>query len=157
MRRISTWLLIAFVFLLFNGCKDEPDYIVPNSSYGLIYDRIFTQSCALSGCHLEADRKRDPVGTHPYMEGESAYGSLVNATPENLQAANAGLKLVLPGNPDSSFLYQKIIFDSSAFQFGSTMPTGGLSLTANQIEFIRQWILAGAPLEGHVADQNLID
>jgi hypothetical protein len=36
------------------------------------------------------------------------------------------------------------------------MPTGGLTLTPAQIEFVRQWIAAGAPLEGHVADKALI-
>lgn len=156
MRRYTSWIAAALLFVAITGCKDEPEYVAPDSSYGLIYDRIFATSCALSGCHHEAEKKRDPAGTVPYLDGEAAYTNLLNATPHDLRAANADLKLVLPGSPDSSFLYQKIIFDSSAFQFGSAMPTGGLELTANQIEFVRQWIAAGAPLTGHVADRNLM-
>jgi hypothetical protein len=156
MRRISLWLL-AFAFAVpFMGCKEEPEYVAPDSSYGLIYDQIFAPSCALSGCHAEAKKKRDAIGNEPYLDGESAFSNLVNVSPHNLQAASAGLKLVFPGNADSSFLYQKIIYDSSAFQFGAKMPSGGLTLSANQIEFVRQWIAAGAPLSGHVADRNLI-
>ena len=157
MRRFPLFLAAALCMVLASGCKDEPEYVAPDSSYGLIYDRIFATNCALSGCHHEAEKKRDPDGTLPYLAGEAAYTNLLNATPHDLRAANADLKLVLPGSPDSSFLYQKITFDSSAFQFGSAMPTGGLELTANQIEFVRQWIAAGAPLTGHVADRNLID
>lgn len=156
MRRFPAWPIVALLALLIAGCKDEPEYVAPDSSYGLIYDRILVGSCALSGCHHEAEKKRDPAGTLPYLDGESAYDNLLNASPHDLRAANAGLKLVMPGSPDSSFLYQKIIYDSSAFQFGSAMPTGGLELSANQILFVRQWIAAGAPLTGHVADRNLI-
>ena len=72
-------------------------------------------------------------------------------------AADAGLHLVMPFNADSSFLYQKMIFDSSAFQFGSPMPQGGLTITADQIEFVRQWIEAGAPELTHVADRSLVE
>lgn len=149
--------MAALLAALVAGCKEEPEYTAPDSSYGLIHDRILATSCALGGCHREAEKRRDPDGTMPYLAGESAYSAIVNATPHNLQAANAGLKLVFPGSPDSSFLYQKITFDSSAFPFGSAMPTGGLALTAGQVEFVRQWIAAGAPLTGHVADRNLIE
>lgn len=149
------WVLLLTT--LAAGCKEKPEYTAPDSSYGLIYERIFATSCALSGCHQEARKKRDPAGTPPYLEGEAAFASLVDASPHQLQAANAGLRLVRPGSPDSSFLYQKIIFDSSAYQFGAAMPTGGLALTASQIEFVRQWIAAGAPYTGHVADRNLIE
>ncbi|MEL6537570.1 MAG: hypothetical protein AAFQ98_19265 [Bacteroidota bacterium] len=74
----------------------------------------------------------------------------------NGEALDAGLHLIKPGDPDSSFLYQKVTFDSSDFKFGSPMPAGGLTISANQIEFLRQWIVAGAPETGHVADRTLL-
>jgi hypothetical protein len=151
--------IVLFIGILaLASCNNGPDeFLVPDSSYGLIYDHIFTTSCALSGCHLEPEKKRDPAGQSPFLNGEDAYSAIMGTTPANSQAAGAGLKLILAGDPDQSFLYQKIIYDSSAFQFGARMPSGGISLTADQIAFIRQWIVAGAPFDGHVADRSLIE
>ncbi|MEY3442690.1 MAG: hypothetical protein RLZZ519_971 [Bacteroidota bacterium] len=150
------WIGCLVAIFCLASCKEEVEYVAPDSSFGLVYDQIFAPSCALSGCHLTPVKKRDPAGEPPYLSGEETFNSLINVTPTALQAASAGLKLVIPGNPDSSYLYQKVIYDSSAFAFGAKMPSGGLTLTANQVEFMRQWIAAGAPLNGHVADRNLL-
>jgi hypothetical protein len=50
-----------------------------------------------------------------------------------------------------------LIFDNSNFKFGNSMPLGADVLTAKQIEFVRQWIAAGAPETGDVADKTLLD
>ena len=150
------WATCLLLLSLSMGCKEEVEYVAPDSSFGLIYDQIFAPSCALSGCHLAPVKKRDLLGEPPYLAGEATFAALINVTPTQTQAASAGLKLVMPGNPDSSFLYQKVIYDSSAFAFGAKMPSGGLTMTANQILFLRQWIAAGAPLTGHVADRSLM-
>lgn len=154
-KRMIPGLAIGLI-LLVAACKREDPYVAPDSSYGLIYDQIFAKSCALSGCHANAEKKRDPAGTYPILEGEAAYNSLIHGAPNDSRALSAGLKLVNPSDPNTSFLYQKIIYDSSAYRFGAEMPSGGLTLTANQILFVRQWISAGAPLTGHVADRNLM-
>lgn len=148
--------LAMLVAISLVGCKKEEVYVAPDSSFGLIYDKIFVTSCALSGCHLGPEKKKDAAGTYPILNGADTHGVLFNGAPSDSRALNAGLKLVSPGDPEHSFLYQKMIYDSSAFQFGSKMPSGGLLLTANQIKFVRQWIVAGAPLTGHVADQALM-
>lgn len=75
----------------------------------------------------------------------------------NQEAMNAGLHLVKPFDADSSFLYQKMIYDSTEFKFGSPMPQAGLTVSADKIKFLRQWIEAGAPELGHVAERNLIE
>ena len=36
------------------------------------------------------------------------------------------------------------------------MPMGLDFLTNGELEFIRQWIIAGAPESGHVADESLL-
>jgi hypothetical protein len=149
-------LLAVFACLGLLGCKKEEVYVAPDSSYGLIYDQIFAKSCALSGCHASGQKKKDPDGIYPILEGEAAYATLINGASQDSRATNAGLKLVTPNDPATSFLYQKIAYDSSAFQFGAKMPIGGLTLTANQIKFVRQWISAGAPISGHVADRSLM-
>ena len=151
--RFQLLLYPTLLFLLLSGCKkEELPYTPPDGSYGLIYNKIFTTSCALSACHNGAEGSVSPT-----LTGEAAFDGLLNATPANSQAVNAGLKLVKPADPEASFLYQKLIFDSTAYAFGSEMPAGGLTLSADQVAFVRAWIAAGAPESGHVADRGLIE
>jgi hypothetical protein len=49
-----------------------------------------------------------------------------------------------PGDPNASYLYQKIIEGGNIAAGTSRMPIGG-ALSNEQIETIRNWILAGAP------------
>jgi hypothetical protein len=157
MRTIFAYSLVFAALICLAGCKKEVEYVAPDSSYGLIYNQIFTTSCAVSGCHLSSGKRRHVTeGVYPILKGEAVYDALINAATFNTQATNAGLKLVVPNDPETSFLYQKIIYDSTAYPFGSAMPSGGLTLTAGQIAFVRQWIAAGAPLNGHVADRTLM-
>jgi hypothetical protein len=133
----------------------EPAYQAPDSSYGLIYNKIFAPTCALSGCHAQEDHTAHAHAVT--LAGNSAYDALINGATKNSQAAAAGLKLIIPRDTVKSFLYQKIIYSRAAHKYGSPMPTGGLKLTANQIEFVKQWIMAGAPKEGHVVDKALMN
>ena len=151
--RFHFLLFPTLLLLLLGGCKkEELPYSPPDGSYGLIYTKIFATSCALSACHDGGDG-----AASPNLDGKTAFAAISNTTPANSQAASAGLKLVDSADPDNSFLYQKLIFDSTAFAFGSEMPAGGLTLSADQIAFVRAWIAAGAPESGHVADRSLIE
>lgn len=148
--------VLVFTTLLFAiACKKEeaakPSYTPPEGSYNLIYEKIFKTSCALASCHA----KEGDFGHHG-LGDENTYKHLLNEDSHNAQAKAAGLRSIKPGDPAKSFLYAKISWEGSAYQFGQKMPTGGLKLTANQIEFVRQWIAAGAPESGHVADQALL-
>jgi hypothetical protein len=149
--QLKTLLFLGFTIFAFNACDTEtPDYTPPDSSFGLIYTNIFQTSCGLSGCH-------DGSASYPTLNGENTFQNIVNGDVQNLQADNAGLKLIIPNDSDNSFLYQKINFNNSSHQYGSPMPPGGLVVTSDAIEFVRLWIEAGAPLEGHVADRSLIE
>jgi len=143
-------LLLCLAFFSCESDPPRPDYTPPDSSFGLVYSKIFTTSCSVSGCHDGSEQS-------PSLKGADTYKALISQSPENQEALQAGLELIMPSVPDSSFLYQKLIFDTSNFKFGSPMPQGGLSLTANQIEFVREWIDAGAPETGHVADSTLLN
>lgn len=147
-------LAIFSILLSATACKKENDasaYTPPDGSYRLVFEKIFKPSCGLSSCHS----KEGDFGHHSLVS-DSTYAHLLNDHAHNEQAEALGLHLVKPGSPDQSFLYAKIKWDGSPYQFGQKMPTGGLKLTANQIEFVRQWIMAGAPESGHVADQQLL-
>ncbi|WP_421799934.1 hypothetical protein [Haliscomenobacter sp.] len=152
-KKITVVVLTSLLFAI--ACKKEepakPSYSPPEGSYNLIYEKIFKTSCALSGCHA----KEGDFGHHG-LGDEKTYQRLLTEDSHNSQAKAAGLKSVKPGDPAKSFLYAKISWEGSAYQFGQKMPSGGLKLTANQIEFVRQWIAAGAPESGHVADESLL-
>ena len=59
-----------------------------------------------------------------------------------------------------SLLYHKLEWNSvhhGGKQYGLPMPLGSTALSVGQIEFVRQWIEAGAPKTGKVADAKLLD
>jgi hypothetical protein len=151
-------IALSILIMAMSACKKTepaaPAYKAPDSSYGLIYDKVFTTSCALSGCHANESH-----ASHAHtvtLEGANVYEELINIAPKNSQALTAGLKLIAPNDTTKSFLYQKLIYNRSVHKYGAPMPLGGLKLTTNQIEFIKLWIAEGAPKEGHVVNKNLI-
>jgi hypothetical protein len=97
---------------------------------------IFTANCALSGCH---------AGTSPQqnqnLSAGLAYQYIVNVASNE----RAGMKRVLPFQPDSSYLVHKIQGTQlSVGGSGARMPLGAAPLTQGQIDLIRAWIAAGA-------------
>ena len=101
-----------------------------------IQDNVFTVSCAVPGCHGGAGAQQglrlDP--------GFSA-GSLINvASPRD-----PNLIRVVPGDPDASFLIQKL--QGADGLLGDRMPDGGPYLTTATVNVIRQWIQDGAPTQ----------
>ena len=59
---------------------------------------------------------------------------------EHAELINGGT--VVPGNPDASELYKRLLGPT---ENGAQMPFGQLQLPAQPIDTIRRWILAGAP------------
>jgi hypothetical protein len=94
--------------------------------------QIFTQSCALPSCHSGVARQGGLV-----LDDEGvSYRSLVGR-PATLEPAAA---LVVPGDPDASFLIQKLKGTAP----GSQMPQGGRPLSKGTVKLIEQWIARGA-------------
>ena len=87
-----------------------------------------------------------------------AYQNLVGVAPVNPNALADGLKRVMVGKPDSSLLYHKLVFPPGhhAHDYGNPMPTGTAGVSPGQLEFVRQWIAAGAPKSGAVASATLL-
>ncbi|MCY4402052.1 MAG: dockerin type I domain-containing protein [Candidatus Poribacteria bacterium] len=116
-----------------------------NSTYHEIQDNIFDKSCVNSACHAPPSNSADLN----LIYGQS-YQDLINRVPRNTAAADAGMKLIDPGNPDNSFLLTKLLGPENP-NFGGRMPFGGGSLHKGKIDAIRTWIAAGAPQEGKIA------
>ena len=162
------FLIVSILALFFVGCeKDTASNIDPineisgRSSWKIIQQEILDNNCA--GCHS--------VGTSFGNQSELiltanvAYENLIDRDPHNQSAKDDGLKLLGTEGLASlykSYLWEKINapdkdhFYADHPQYGEIMPLGMDFLTNGQLEFIRQWIVAGAPETGAAADSSLL-
>ncbi len=101
-----------------------------DDDFTIIQDTIFTPIC--TACHAGAQA---PLGLR--LDEGASYAMLVSVPSVEMP----GVLRVAPGDPDQSYLVQKI--EGSA-AVGGQMPLGGPPLDAAQITLIRQWIAAGA-------------
>lgn len=95
-----------------------------------IQDRVFTPVC--TGCHAGAGA---PLGLR--LDEGASYALLVNASSAEVPA----LRRVQPGDPDASYLIQKL---EGTAAVGSRMPLNAPPLPQATIDVIRQWITDGA-------------
>jgi hypothetical protein len=95
-----------------------------------IQDHVFTPIC--TACHIGAAA---PLGFR--LDADSAYAMLVGTPSVEVPS----LQRVSPGNPDSSYLIQKLEGHAAV---GGQMPLGQPPLPQATINVIRQWITDGA-------------
>ena len=95
-----------------------------------IQTHVFTPVCTV--CHAGTSA---PLGFR--LDEASAFSMLVNTASVEVPA----LKRVLPGNPDQSYLIQKLEGHAAV---GAQMPLGQPPLPQATINVIRQWIANGA-------------
>lgn len=119
----------------FNNNLPPPPPPPPPAGFGPnfseIQANIFTPSCATAGCHSGAGAS---AGMN--LEAANSYTMLVGIA----SSQDAGIQRVNPGNPNASYLIQKL--DGTAAN-GAQMPLGGILAQAD-IDVIRQWITDGA-------------
>ena len=130
-------------------------------TWNIIQDAIWNPKCTM--CHVSGSSFAEQSGL--ILTDDVAYEELIGVTPNNIHAAEDGLKLVGTngiGSLYNSFLWEKINapnyehFYEDHPEYGSVMPLGLDFLTNGELEFIRQWIIAGAPEEGVVASESLL-
>lgn len=125
---------LAATLALLSGCADQGDEPthggppVATVSYATDVQPIFNTDCA--GCHTNGGAN----GGLDLSEGVS-HAHLVG-----IPSPSFGTVRVVAGEPDSSFLYQKLTGNQSD---GSPMPPTGL-LPADKQELVRVWIEEGA-------------
>jgi hypothetical protein len=118
------------------GLDDNGEPVAPgppaNSDFQEIQSTIFTPIC--TACHVGANA---PQGLR--LDAANSYALLVNVA----SSESPGTMRVNPGNPDASYLVQKI---EGTAAVGVRMPANGPPyLSQAQIDLVRRWILAGAP------------
>ncbi len=153
MRKSLVFLSLFLMILL--GCRKEspvsPPDIASQPTFSVLQSVILNQQCSSSGCHNSTSRS----GGLDLSQNVS-FENLIAVSPTNSFARNDGLLRIKPGRPDSSFLFLKID-DKLKGGYGERMPLGSSKLmSSNYREFVRQWITAGAPKDGIVADVRLL-
>ena len=121
-------------------CKSQ----VPGNpvSFAANIQPIFARSCALAGCHITPT-----LNGGLDMSAAHSYRQLVGVPAQQ----QPRVRRVKPGDPDNSYLFQKIVGASTIS--GVLMPqgcpatplNGARCLTPDEIDAIRTWILECAP------------
>lgn len=169
MKPITFALSSILLFVLVMSCgKDstdnevEPTIEEPSSSWEVIQTLIFDTKCV--SCHTAGTSFA--TQSNLVLTADVAYNNLIDQVPHNAAAANDGLKLLETNGLESlysSFLWEKINApDQEHFyedhpEYGEIMPLSAPALTNGALEYIRQWIIAGAPDTGVVAAAALLD
>jgi hypothetical protein len=138
MRRVL-WLAISATLL---GCSGSGDGLDENGrpldsgplplvpTFASIQQNVFTPAC--TRCHAGAAA---PTGLR--LDEASSYAMLVNVASVEVP----GLRRVRPGDPDLSYLIQKL---EGRAAVGARMPLNSPPLPQATIDVIKQWIRDGA-------------
>ncbi|HUP87943.1 MAG TPA: hypothetical protein VM100_01190 [Longimicrobiales bacterium] len=132
-----------------------PTITTPTSTWERILATTIQPSC-LEGCH--ASGQKDATESGLVLNSNVAYQNLVGINTKNAAAKTHGMLRVKPGDPDASFFYWKLLFLASpaGHDYGAGMPLGRPPLTNGEIDYIRRWIIAGAPAAGEVVDTAVL-
>lgn len=128
MRRHLILLALALPACGDSGAGDEAG--TPAATLTEIEADIFAKSCTFAACHKGAS----PAGGLN-LEGMT-HDKLVD-----VMATGTAKPLVVPGDPDGSYLYEKLT--ATMPTAGDPMPPGA-PLSEAKLEMVRSWIAAGA-------------
>ena len=151
LRGLSLSTTVAFAALFVAACGSPPDATktspmgadaggagggtcVVSPTFSSIRAHVLaTASCAVNGCHATLGQAGLSFDGDPNV----VYQSLVGAP-----SHTSTFKRVAPNAPGESFLFLKVSEDVPPT--GSRMPVGSKTLSACEIDAIRDWIAAGA-------------
>ena len=120
------------------GASDGQTSVTP-ATFTNVQSMVFSVGCNTPTCHGMRGA-RGGLNLEPGV----AYNALIGAVADNDAARAMGLRLVVPGDPDASFLVTKLRLPLEP-RFGTVMPQGTQGLDAQRLELIERWIRAGAP------------
>lgn len=127
----TAWL--AVLLAVPTACDGGGDGEPAPPTFGEVHERVFQVSCVFSTCHKGGP---SPAGDMS-LEREEAHAALVEVS----SSMATGKVRVVPGDPDASYLLEKLTAPMPAA--GETMPPDA-PLEAERIDLVRQWIEAGA-------------
>ena len=130
-------LALAFLAGYLASCDGGDGTGLPPASplgprFSAIQANVFTPNCAVTGCHFGAGA---PQGLR--LDEANSYALLVGVA----STEESSISRVVPGDPDNSYLIQKIEGTAAS---GQRMPLNAPALPQATIDVIRQWISDGA-------------
>ncbi len=139
-------LILSISGLLLGGCTVEEDpcgqFTGAEANLDSIHEVVFANSCAFSSCHGGGAPQADLDLSTP----DAAYASLIDMPS---LTGSSGKILVSPGQPDSSYLLDKLkgigIESNESFPDATPMPPSQGGLCEPSITAISDWIAQGAP------------
>lgn len=145
MRRSGHFLAVAALVICSVGCDESlQDFAGPTPNLDPTFSSIqrdilsTADSAGRPACISCHNAEGAPFAGGMNLTGTTAYNALVNAP----STGKPGAIRVIPGNPDGSYLVQKI--EGAPGIVGDRMPRLGPFLTLGQIAIIRRWIELGA-------------
>jgi hypothetical protein len=158
--------LVLPILVWLTGCgedKPAPGPLTPpeRATWDIVRDEIFAARCV--ACHTTGTSYA--IQSNLVLTADVAYAQLIDIQPSNSAARADGLvRLGRQGlaSLGTSFLWEKINAPNQAHfysdhpGYGALMPLGEPPLTNGELAFIEDWILAGAPETGAVADAALL-
>ncbi len=132
------------------------------STWNVIQRNILDKQCI--SCHTAGTTFANQSGL--VLTQDAAYQQLVDVPPKNSSALKDSLMRVsskgsFPGIA-KSFLWEKVDasqqshFNNDHPYYGAIMPLGGNFLTKGELKLMNEWIYAGAPHTGVVADTSVL-
>lgn len=137
MKKVFLYSLILFTIY---GCSDDDSggVVALDDKFSSIQTQTLDRTCNSGSCH---------GGSFPKalldLTPSKSYVQLLGNPIQNTAASTRYRALVVPGKPDSSFLYIKLKNPRS--DEGAQMPERLSAIPANELEAIRLWIQRGAP------------
>ena len=149
--------IVKIVGMIINPNTDN------RATWSIISEDILEPRCAGS-CHASGTYFAEQ--TQLVLTSDVSYSEIINTTPINSSAISDSLVQISNDGGlyalQKSYLWEKInIRDQEHYYsehpyYGELMPLGGPFLTNGQLNFIKSWIMAGAPDTGIVSDITLL-
>ena len=132
-------LLLSGALVSPTGCGEVTEAALPDRPTATdVQERVCTPACATSVCHGAPTF----AGDLDLSSVASSHSALVDTDPTNAVARNLGLIRVVPGDPDSSFLFRKLTEPGPGE--GTPMPSSETRLTPPYVDLVARWISQGA-------------
>ena len=107
-------------------------------SFATVQEQLFDQGCAQGACHSD-----DTRAAGLSLEADSSYHSLVGVAPSTASARSDGMLLVAPGDPERSFVLNKLDGNLGRGD-GAAMHDADPLRALADASLLRAWIRAGA-------------
>ena len=125
---------VVFLSLGLTACGGSGEVTYSGDIWPLMESRCIV-------CHDEAGQAYYDSNVL-FVDAQSTYDTLINGA-VSADTVGGYTKYVVPGDPSSSSLYDKVSNDPPN-SGGDVMPGSGMMLKDSEIEMIETWISAGA-------------